>query len=249
MNVGFEISAREDGCAEFRRFDPSRGAAGPALVTFAEDPRTGDAAALIGSLYYRDELEARLPDGAVCPSDSDAALALAAFHHGRLEGLEGEFALVVWDRARRRLIAMRDPLGSWPLYRSTSRGVVMVGTRLLPLARRQGVGPDPDFLASFLMGPRSSRNTLARRRRSEASEGSRRDDHGPVPRRASRSPLPVGLDGAGPCHRRLDAGGGRQGVCRACSAMPSGSGSGAGGWRPTSRAGWTARRSCASPAT
>jgi asparagine synthase (glutamine-hydrolysing) len=154
MNVGFEIAAREDGCAEFRRFDPSRGAAGPALVTFAEDPRTGDAAALIGSLYYRDELEARLPDGAVCPSDSDAALALAAFHHGSLEGLEGEFALVVWDRARRRLIAMRDPLGSWPLYRSTSGGVVMVGTRLLPLARRQGVGPDPDFLASFLMGPR-----------------------------------------------------------------------------------------------
>jgi len=63
MNLGFEIAAREDGRAEFRRFDPPRGAAGPALVTFAEDPRTGNAAALIGSLYYRDELNSSLQQG------------------------------------------------------------------------------------------------------------------------------------------------------------------------------------------
>ena len=50
-----------------------------------------------------------------------------------LEELEGDFALVLVDRKRRHLYAMRDPMGAYPLYWRSLPGRVMVSTGMEPL--------------------------------------------------------------------------------------------------------------------
>src|SRR5439155_26618440 len=118
MNVGFKVFARH-ARAEFQVHDhgqPDR----PPLVTQAAT--AGVRAVLMGRLYYRAELRAALGPAATEPrnraEESDAALALAVYRqHGLagLERLEGDFALVVFDEGTRRLVAMRDPMGGYPI--------------------------------------------------------------------------------------------------------------------------------------
>jgi asparagine synthetase B (glutamine-hydrolysing) len=71
--------------------------------------------------------------------------------YASLQGLRGSFAAVVWDGSRRRLFAIRDPLGAHPLfYRRTADGIV-----LSPSAD-EAAGRDPAFdpvaLAAYLVG-------------------------------------------------------------------------------------------------
>jgi asparagine synthase (glutamine-hydrolysing) len=84
---------------------------------------------------------------------------LAAYRHAGLRGLawlEGEFALVVWDAARRCLIGQRDPLGSWPLFWTKQGTAVGLGTRPRSLAARPGrpgAEYEPAYIAEYLMWP------------------------------------------------------------------------------------------------
>jgi asparagine synthase (glutamine-hydrolysing) len=109
----------------------------------------------VGRLCYQSELLAKTPELSGRRFASDAELALAVFGARGPQGLttlEGEFALVVAEPAEGRLYALRDPMGSWPLYWTTSGGRLRVGTGLLDLARRAGgAGADLDHLATFLM--------------------------------------------------------------------------------------------------
>jgi asparagine synthase (glutamine-hydrolysing) len=160
MNNSFEIVLRPDGRAELRTFRPDAPAKGEPLVGMARDSGGGPAAVLMGRLYYREEVLARLPHACRPACASDAALALAVFRHQGprgLERLEGEFSLAVLDPARRRVYAMRDPLGSWPLYwtsacRPDGGRVLRVSTSLLHLRRWVPCTQlNLDFLASYLM--------------------------------------------------------------------------------------------------
>src|SRR5262249_13053684 len=134
MRPGFEVVSRPGMPAEFRVF----GAPAASPVTFAEDPTSTDAAVLIGRLHYRDEAIRGLPASARggLASATDAELALAVHRHlaaGGLTRLEGEFSLVIWEPRRRRLLALRDPFGAWPLYWTTDGPGVAVSTHLAPL--------------------------------------------------------------------------------------------------------------------
>jgi asparagine synthase (glutamine-hydrolysing) len=136
MTVGFNILAAA-GEAEFHLCDHGH-AERPPLVTQATVP--GLRAVLMGRLYYRTELRARLglaAGEAHNPAqDNDAALALAVYRqHGRdgLERLEGDFALVIWDAGRQCLVAMRDPMGGYPIFYAMQQGRVAVGTHMEPL--------------------------------------------------------------------------------------------------------------------
>jgi asparagine synthase (glutamine-hydrolysing) len=125
------------------------------LVSRAVDRPAGRACLLVGRLYYQSELLAKTPELSGRRFASDAELALAVFGACGPQGLttlEGEFALVVAEPAEGRLYALRDPMGSWPLYWTTSGGRLRVGTGLLDLARRAGgARADLDHLATFLM--------------------------------------------------------------------------------------------------
>ncbi len=146
MLAGFTALWDGEGRVEFRVHGPRAAEGRPRLVTAAHDAPSGAAALLVGGLLYRDDA-----DG------SDAALALAAYRRGgvaALERLEGEFALLVWDGAARRLIALRDPLGSWPLFWSARGPLVAVSGSLEALVRlRPGRSFDEDYLADYLTWP------------------------------------------------------------------------------------------------
>jgi asparagine synthase (glutamine-hydrolysing) len=100
MTVGFTVCAG-DGAAELHLGDHGL-TDRPALVTQATI--SGMRAVIMGRLYYRADLRARLglpADGPHDPAgDNDAALALAVYRQRGLDGLErleGDFALVIWD--------------------------------------------------------------------------------------------------------------------------------------------------------
>jgi asparagine synthetase B (glutamine-hydrolysing) len=142
-----------DGRAELQLTDPEpRG--GPVRWH-----RAGQlAAALLGTLYYRDDLVAALdldPDSA--KARSDAALALAAYRRWGVEGfrrLEGDYALAVWDGRAGRLVGARDPLGGQPLYWTRAGDALALGTCIYDVLRAAPeASPDPDYLAEFLMLP------------------------------------------------------------------------------------------------
>ena len=99
-------------------------------MTTARDFGSRTAVVVLGRIFYRDDLLARLSDPDVLPDATDADLVLAAYRRkGRagIERLEGEYALVVCDGERGKIWAQRDPLGSWPLYWSIGGGEVTVG--------------------------------------------------------------------------------------------------------------------------
>src|SRR5207248_3519871 len=108
-----------------------------------------------GRLFYRHDLSA-VRAGEVAADAPDAALVVAEYRRGgpaALLRLEGDFALVLVDRARPGLLALRDPFGAWPLFAATGGGTARVSTRLLALADEVGAEVDPSFLGRFLMSP------------------------------------------------------------------------------------------------
>jgi asparagine synthase (glutamine-hydrolysing) len=124
----------------------------------SRDRWTETTAVVVGDLFYRDDLCARmsfpLRDRAEV---TDAELAIEAYHRRGCAGLaemEGEFALILWDGATRRLLALRDPLGSWPLFWTTVGSAISVSSSLETLVDAQpSRKSDWDYLAEFLMWP------------------------------------------------------------------------------------------------
>ena len=161
MYRGFALLWKTAGTPEVRlfRFDSDR-TTRPSLVSLAEDPTTGTGAVLLGQIFYREDLLAKLPRQ-VRPSlreASGAELALAVYKSlGRqgLEKIEGEYALAVWDGPGQRLYAQRDSFGCWPLYWSVTDGRPVVSTSLDALAdlRPGGRSFNVEFLAEYLMQP------------------------------------------------------------------------------------------------
>jgi asparagine synthase (glutamine-hydrolysing) len=127
------------------------------LASRAVDPVSGRMCLLLGRLYYKADLMRNLSALRGQAFASDAALALAVFNSRGPMGLaqlEGEFSLVVSDPADRCLYALRDPLGSWPLYWVASAARLRAGTSLLDLGRRLGnTAVNLDHVGAFLMCP------------------------------------------------------------------------------------------------
>jgi asparagine synthase (glutamine-hydrolysing) len=132
MKVGFALRADAAGASVdvYGAAAPGR----PPLVAVAEDER--GVCVLMGRLYYRADLLARL-GAAAAERDNPAALALALYRKSGaagLEALEGDFALALHDAAARRLVAMPDPMGGYPLFWTRrAGGGVSVATGLRPL--------------------------------------------------------------------------------------------------------------------
>jgi asparagine synthase (glutamine-hydrolysing) len=154
MHVGFMVVARGDE-VEFQVFGPDRPGR-PPLVSFAAD---GDCqAVLMGRLHYRRELLARCPGaGDAAEPPDDASLALAAYRHSGPDGverLEGDFAVVIWDRKERRLVASRDVMGGYPIYWLQQGQTIAFATGLRPLVDLLPTRPlNVEFLGEVLMLP------------------------------------------------------------------------------------------------
>jgi asparagine synthase (glutamine-hydrolysing) len=154
MQVGFCVLVRE-GHAELQFFGQQPNAA-RSLVNHAE--HGGRHAVLLGRLTYRAELLQRLPrDEHQLDRVDDAWLALAAYRHWGAAGLarlEGTFALVIWDAARRVVVGLRDALGGYPLFWTETANGFAISTCMRPLLallprRRLNL----DYVAEFLAAP------------------------------------------------------------------------------------------------
>jgi len=153
MTVGFTVLARR-GEAEFHVRDHGHKDR-PPLVMQAAIP--GVRAVLMGRLYYRADLLAGLASAELRKraEDSDAALALAVYRQRGLEGLErleGDFALVIWDAGEQRLVAMRDPMGGYPIFHAVHQGAVAASTRMGPLLDAPAT-LNQEYLADYLISP------------------------------------------------------------------------------------------------
>ncbi|MEV5704269.1 asparagine synthase-related protein [Actinoallomurus sp. NPDC052274] len=117
--------------------------------------RGGDIAALMGSLYYKQDLMSRLKSLSPALYENDADLALTAYQDmgvSALDLLEGDFALVIWDAKSRRLIGSRDPMGGYPLFWMNRPDRQLFSTEMSALAAEQ----EPrrlnyEYFAEFLM--------------------------------------------------------------------------------------------------
>lgn len=95
----------------------------------AQFARAGRVAVLFeGTLYNRVELQAEA--GLVPPAQNDAAVLLSAYARWGRDlpaHVKGVFALVVWDGANGSILAVRDPLGQYPLFYAAvpGRGVLL----------------------------------------------------------------------------------------------------------------------------
>lgn len=109
---------------------------------------------LMGRLYYREEARAQIGLSSRADAGNDAALAAHAYLQSGVEGLtrlEGEFCLLLHDKRARRLVAMRDPMGGYPIYWRRAHGELAIGTsvRLLNSPDARGALADA-FFAEFL---------------------------------------------------------------------------------------------------
>ena len=94
-----------------------------------------------GVLYNRADLAASL--GLSLNGTADATLLLHAYERWGVEltgHLKGIFALVIWDGLQRRLLAVRDPLGAFPLfYAKGAAGRLLLSTSIDRLVRHHSV--------------------------------------------------------------------------------------------------------------
>jgi asparagine synthase (glutamine-hydrolysing) len=100
------------------------------------------------SIYYRDDLRRRLAAaGTYLPEEFTASDAILAAYRAWGENapreLEGDFAFVVWDRARRRVLCARDFGGKRPLY------YAIMGERLVVASTLTAIASLPEFTAQL----------------------------------------------------------------------------------------------------
>src|SRR5690349_20294467 len=98
-------------------FDRATGSASVDAAPIASASAPGLHAVFSGVLFEADDLAARV--GAAGQSLSSAALVLRAYQQlgdRWLDALAGHFAIVIADRARDRVIAVRDRMGQHPLF-------------------------------------------------------------------------------------------------------------------------------------
>src|SRR5580704_1340237 len=124
------------------------------LVSYAHD--SFSCALLVGTLFCRNQPNRSAP--LTTADASDAAYVLEQYINdgvNALIGLEGEFSIIIWDRRRGGiLIAMRDPLGSWPLYYRRMDDALVLGTNLLTIARcSPRCEVDREYLAEYFAQP------------------------------------------------------------------------------------------------
>jgi asparagine synthase (glutamine-hydrolysing) len=109
---------------------------------------SGDATSIAAdaSIYYRDDLRDALRGRGVglaahATAGEAVLAAYRAWGDAAPRWLEGDFAFVLWDSARRRAVCARDFGGKRPLYYAMAGGRLVVGSTLAAVAAAPGFVP------------------------------------------------------------------------------------------------------------
>ncbi len=109
-----------------------------------------------GALYNRADLERELGSSPNLSTANIAEVILAGYLRWGSEllpRLRGPLALVIWDSDREALLAVRDPLGSHPLFFAEKAGQVFVSPAIDLLTQQSGVSRELNrmAMADFIM--------------------------------------------------------------------------------------------------
>ncbi len=108
-----------------------------------------------GEIYNFRTLRSELAAlGANFKTTSDTEVILQGYiHWGEriFERIEGMFAVVIWDRQERKVIAARDPLGIKPLYLLHTGNLTAFASEIRPLKRFIDARPDPKAISELLI--------------------------------------------------------------------------------------------------
>ena len=103
------------------------------------------------SLYYRQELMAKLrAAGVAAASVRSSDLILAAYEAWGdrcTQHIEGDFAFVVFDGRRSRILAARDHMGRRPLFFATTRSSLIVASSVDAILAHPEISREPDLSA------------------------------------------------------------------------------------------------------
>src|SRR5262245_18235587 len=106
-------------------------------------------AVLNGEIYNFRELRARLQHrGHRFQTHSDTEVIVHAYEQAGedfVSGLDGMFALALWDRPQRKLLLARDRMGEKPLYYYDGPGTFVFGSELRALLEHAGVPRELDL--------------------------------------------------------------------------------------------------------
>ncbi|EEQ35784.1 asparagine synthase [Microsporum canis CBS 113480] len=97
------------------------------------DEKGGIHAVVNGELYDHEHYRAQLASEFEFVGNSDCEIVIALYKHYGLSfmsHLRGEFAFVIWDASRQRLIAARDRYGIKSLYYTVFQGKLLVATEM-----------------------------------------------------------------------------------------------------------------------
>ncbi len=125
----------------------------PGLGGSIHAPDDDDDAVVVAdaALYYRDDLRATLAAAGAEPhGDVPADLIAAAYHAWGdrcVERLEGDFAFVLWDRRRHRVLCARDFVGRRPLYYALLGDVLVVASSMTAIVAHPGCSSELDPVA------------------------------------------------------------------------------------------------------
>jgi asparagine synthase (glutamine-hydrolysing) len=151
MRLGFLVMHDGGNHTVFKRYAPSGECKSP-LVSYAHNQ--SGSVILMGRIYYQNELLIE-PDEK--NKSSPAATVLRVYERFGAEGLrklEGDFSCVVLDAPKSRMLALRDPMGGYPLFWIQRNGFLALSTSLKPLLElAPGRRINSEYLADFLMAP------------------------------------------------------------------------------------------------
>ena len=158
LSIGFTVVARPHS-VEFHPYAEPRTRA-PWLLSAAQDDL--QTVLLMGRLHYREDLLPRVRNRVDERTldqclENDAALARAIYRVEGVDGLcrlEGDFVVVCHDRRSQRLVALRDPMGKYPLFWMQQGETIAISTSIRPLADvMPAVEIDPEYTADYLAFP------------------------------------------------------------------------------------------------
>ncbi len=121
------------------------------------DPRTGVAVVADARIDNADELRQLLGPAAPAPGNDAATLIAAAYQRWGIDALArlvGDFAVVIWDPRRSRIVLARDPLAMRGLYYRREPHRILFATEAAQILAVDGVPvrPDERNVAAYLAG-------------------------------------------------------------------------------------------------
>ena len=106
-----------------------------------------------GEIYNHEKLRPGLIDkGHLYRSRTDTETILHLYEERGLDfvhDLDGDFALALWDEARRRLVLARDPVGVKPLYYAVKNGRLIFASEIKAILEHPSVARDIDEEALY----------------------------------------------------------------------------------------------------